>query len=199
MSHDSSSEPVKNLTDEEIRDHYDAVADDYDLDMAEAGYSAPLRCAGALKAFLKDQDAPVLDFGCATGLCGVALAAEGFSMIDGCDLSQNMLHKAEDRSVYRMLRQAQPQKPPLRANSVYNAIIASDVFRPGWCRADIPGELFKSLPEGGLFCFSLREEDEPRPEPLTKIIETSEVLFHRSGPHMTRENSVSDIWVLRRR
>ena len=82
---------------------YDDWAASYDAEIAENGYATPGRCAAALAQFTQDQNAPVLDFGCGTGLSGLALKLAGFSVIDGLDLSPEMLAKARDKGIYRRL------------------------------------------------------------------------------------------------
>lgn len=76
-----------------LRAHYDAWADSYDAEIAENGYATPARCAAALAATGLGRSAAILDLGCGTGLSGVALAAEGFTVIDGTDLSPGMLKR----------------------------------------------------------------------------------------------------------
>ena len=67
---------------EETKALYTDWAKTYDSDVTGAGYATPGRVARAL-AEVADLTAPLLDFGCGTGLSGVALAAEGFTAIDG--------------------------------------------------------------------------------------------------------------------
>ena len=85
---------------EETRDLYDAWAASYDAEIRENGYATPGRCAAALAQFSDNLDGPILDFGCGTGLSGVALRLAGFTHIDGVDLSADMLRGAQDKNVY---------------------------------------------------------------------------------------------------
>ena len=48
----------------------------------------------ALAQTMNVHDALILDFGCGTGLSGLALRAAGVQVIDGCDLSEGMLAHA---------------------------------------------------------------------------------------------------------
>jgi hypothetical protein len=61
-----------------------------------AGYATPARLAEALAAHVPDRTAPLLDFGCGTGLSGQALRAAGFTTLDGTDITPGMLEKAEN-------------------------------------------------------------------------------------------------------
>ena len=46
------------------------------------------------------SEAQVADFGCGTGLVGVALANDGFKNITGVDCSEGMLYEAQQKKVY---------------------------------------------------------------------------------------------------
>ena len=70
-------------TADETRELYDAWSASYEAEVAENGYATPGRCAEALAKHLTDKDAPILDFGCGTGLSGLALKLAGFTTIDG--------------------------------------------------------------------------------------------------------------------
>ena len=78
---------------------YDDWAASYEAEVAENGYATPARCAEALKGQTADMSAPILDFGCGTGLSGLALKLAGFETIDGVDLSAEMLEGARSKSV----------------------------------------------------------------------------------------------------
>ena len=97
---------------DEICDIYNDWADTYDEDLIQAGYATPARVAEALARFEADRTQPVLDFACGTGLSGAALSAEGFTLIDGCDISEGMLERARARGVYRYLRLIGPEDAP---------------------------------------------------------------------------------------
>ena len=45
----------------------------------------------------------ILDYGCGTGLSGLALQLVGFKNIDGLDVSKEMVSLAEKKSIYRNL------------------------------------------------------------------------------------------------
>ena len=68
---------------EETVDHYNRWAASYDAEIAENNYATPGRIADALWSVLPDATAPLLDFGCGTGLSGVALRRVGYETIDG--------------------------------------------------------------------------------------------------------------------
>lgn len=73
--------------------YYDDWADDYDATLSQWSHEAPEQVARRLREVLA-PDARVLDAGCGTGLSGRALAAAGFRMIDGMDVSRRSLEIA---------------------------------------------------------------------------------------------------------
>ena len=119
--------------------HYDAWASDYDQDLLErCGYSAHRIAAAALAALEPRRDLAVVDVGCGTGLVGVELASLGFTVIDGLDISAEMLAKAKKKRIYRTLAIADMMSgatssgtcdfPPMRC---YDAAICAGSFAPG--------------------------------------------------------------------
>jgi predicted TPR repeat methyltransferase len=87
----------------EARAFYDGWAARYDVELTDSGYITPTRCAAALASHVDDPGAPLIEFGCGTGLGGKALHAAGFSCIDGTDISPEMLTKARGKDIYRTL------------------------------------------------------------------------------------------------
>ena len=76
---------------------YDAWAKTYEAEVAENGYATPARVAEAMAAHMSDKALPVLDFGCGTGLSGLALQLAGFNTLDGMDPSSEMLERAKGK------------------------------------------------------------------------------------------------------
>ncbi len=71
----------------DVREIYADWSKTYDAEIAENGYATPMRAASALADSVQDKSRPVLDFGCGTGLSGLALKSKGFSIIDGIDVT----------------------------------------------------------------------------------------------------------------
>ena len=79
---------------------YGDWAADYDRDVFdELGFVGSDRIADLLAVHLGDRTAPVLDLGCGTGAVGIRLFSEGFTSIDGIDISQAMLDVAARKRV----------------------------------------------------------------------------------------------------
>lgn len=92
---------------------------------------AELLCEGS-KGF-----GPVLDAGCGTGLVGERLRSLGVAVVDGIDLSVEMLAKARGKTapdgspVYRQLAEADLTGPIAVASDTYAAIVSCGVFTHG--------------------------------------------------------------------
>lgn len=113
----------------EVREVYDAWADDYDETLQGWDYRAPAQAAEMLCAAIP-ADAVVFDAGCGTGLTGLALRAAGFTgLIDGVDLSPVSLREAEKHGVYRSLVEADLQALPLPIrDNTYDALLCVGVL-----------------------------------------------------------------------
>jgi predicted TPR repeat methyltransferase len=87
---------------------FDGFANSFDAKLAMLDYRAPELIAQAVASLLGEarRDLAVLDAGCGTGLCGPLLAPYA-RRLDGVDLSERMLAKAEARQVYDTLAKAE--------------------------------------------------------------------------------------------
>ena len=137
---------------EEALAHYEAWAATYDDEVdGKHRYAQPRRCASALAECLDPTGAEILDVGCGTGLSGLALAAAGFSTLDGCDLSPAMLKQAERTGTYRRLFEANLNEGIDVPDGAYDAATAVGVLSFGHIRTDaLRGMLRVVRPEGVL-------------------------------------------------
>ena len=127
----------------------------YDADVLASGYVTPTRAATAL-APLVDMTAPVLDFGCGTGLSGMALRDAGFTTIDGTDITAEMLDIARTKAVYRNLWQSNPGKLET-ISGTYKTILAAGVISLGAAPAETLDLLLGILSTGGHLAFSYND------------------------------------------
>ncbi|MEM8538331.1 MAG: methyltransferase, partial [Pseudomonadota bacterium] len=109
-------------------------ADTYDAEVQARGYRTPDRLAKAL-ADVAGADTPILDFGCGTGIGGMALRKAGFQIIDGTDVTPEMLAKAADAGIYRNTWVSQPGQFDF-APGTYAVITAIGVISLGAAPAD---------------------------------------------------------------
>ncbi len=113
---------------ESVAEYYDNWADDYDRTLNQWRYDAPEQVAGRLRAELA-PGAVILDAGCGTGLSGRALAAAGFTTIDGMDVSARSLEFAREYGVYRDLAHVDMQQLPWPyADGLYDGLVCVGVM-----------------------------------------------------------------------
>ncbi len=140
-----------------VVDLYDAWADTYESELAEASYATPARIAAALAGTDTSLDTRVLDIGCGTGLSGQALVAHGFTLVDGTDVSAAMLAEAEAKQIYGRLWQTDPAAPLPVSSGEYGAVVAAGVVSPGAAPASLLGDMAGLLDTGGRLAFSFND------------------------------------------
>lgn len=94
--------------------------------------------------------ARVLDAGCGTGAVAARLKVYGFELMDGVDLSPEMLKIAKDKQLYRTLIEADLNHPLNLPHSPYTAIVSAGTFTTGHVGADGFLNLFAHLQGDGL-------------------------------------------------
>ena len=184
---------------DETRDLYDAWAASYELEVAENGYATPGRCAAALAGVTDDLTAPVLDFGCGTGLSGLALKLAGFTTIDGVDLSQEMLAVAAAKSVYRDLTQVSGETAP--TPNQYATIAAIGVIGSGAAPCSVLDMLMHALPEKGRLVFSFNDHTLEDPIYESRISEWTDcgaasLILRERGDHLPGLGMKSNVYIL---
>lgn len=118
----SQPQDTKNLYREWAKSYDDEVD-------TENNYAQPKRCAILLSTALKSSTGHILDVGCGTGLSGLALKEAGFSTIDGCDFSEEMLELAATKEIYQRTFFADLNSPPIDvADQHYDGVTAVGVF-----------------------------------------------------------------------
>ncbi|MDG1168131.1 MAG: class I SAM-dependent methyltransferase [Sulfitobacter sp.] len=184
---------------DETRQIYDAWAASYEAEVAENGYATPGRCAVALAGVTKDMTAPVLDFGCGTGLSGLALKLAGFTAIDGVDLSAQMLAQAEKKNVYRKTQVVDGAYEVPHAS--YQTIAAIGVIGSGAAPISMLDRLMRALGSGGRLVFSFNDHTLADPIHEARINEWTDcgaarLLIRQRGDHLPKINMKSNIYIL---
>ncbi len=143
---------------EECREIYESWAEGYERDMREnMGYVGPAIAAEALAPLLP-QDAVVLDVGCGTGLVGSELARRTEAIIDGMDISQEMLAKAAQKGVYRTLEEADLTQPLAAKDNSYDAVICVGVFTNGHVGPEALDEMARVAKPGAPLVFTVHQD-----------------------------------------
>ena len=171
------------------RQLYDDWAVSYESEVGDNGYATPGRCAAALAANMTDLTAPILDFGCGTGLSGLALRLAGFSIIDGLDLSADMLAIAKQKNLYRSLHQINAESTLPHIPCDYTAIAAIGVIGAGAAPISTFDALMDALAPGGLLVFSFNDHALEDPKYENKVQEwvhsnRAALLFRDYGDHL---------------
>ncbi len=183
------------------RQLYDDWAASYEAEVGENGYATPGRCAAALAANISDLNAPILDFGCGTGLSGLALRLAGFNTIDGLDLSADMLAVARGKNLYRNLDQIDADSPLPHTQGDYAAIAAIGVIGAGAAPISVFDTLMDGLAAHGRFVFSFNDhalEDPANEGKLQDWLDRKHavLLFKGYGDHLPGIDLKSNVYVI---
>lgn len=187
---------------DDLRVLYDSWATSYDADLSELDFATPARVAEALARHMK-TDGPILDFGCGTGLSGAALADKGFTRIDGFDVSERMLERAQKLGIYTQLIHAGPDDALPFDQGEYDAVTASAAISPGAAPGRRLDDVIAILETGGLFVVSLNHLALEDPDYRVRIEDAIsegrvEVLEAMDGPHLPGADLDAKVFVLRR-
>ena len=186
---------------EETMKVYADWADSYDNDVTSKGYRTPDRIAQALSTHLTG-DGPILDFGCGTGISGMAMKMAGIGPLHGTDISQEMLDLAEEKSIYDRLWLGEPGAVPAKPGE-YRAIVAAGVVSLGAAPPETLDSLISALAAAALLALSFNDptlEDGSYDKHLEGVVDAGlvKIVFREHGPHLEGIGMNSDVIVLRR-
>jgi len=199
---------VKKFLDEALelqgdaRTVYSQWAATYDAEVAENGYVTPERCALALRNAGASTIDPVLDLGCGTGLGGLALKLAGFQILDGVDLTPEMIERARARDIYRDLTVGDASIA-LQDRS-YNAIVAVGILSPGHAPASLIDTVMHALPSDGRFVFSLSDKALAERSYAGRVMAwtdsgSARCLIREHGEHLPGKKVGATIYALQKR
>jgi ubiquinone/menaquinone biosynthesis C-methylase UbiE len=142
---------------------YAEWADTYDSDFVESeSYVVYLRVAEIMLRQRSLINGAVLDVGCGTGIVGVSLREGGIEIVDGIDISPQMLAEAgkkkteDDLPVYRNLIAADLTKSLDIPDNQYAGLISTGTFTHGHLGPDSLDELWRVAAPGALCAISIR-------------------------------------------
>jgi predicted TPR repeat methyltransferase len=144
----------------------------------------------------------VLDYGCGTGLSGMALRKVGFSNLHGIDVSKEMVTIANDKKAYQTLRVFDPDaEPPLKTGE-FEIITAIGVIGIGAAPLTIFDTIISLLVPGGLFAFSFNDHTLADPAFEAKVsdsVDTGEakLILREYGDHLPGAGLKSNVYILK--
>ncbi len=144
--------------DEELARIYDdwAARYEHDNDNALGTVSQPV-AVHYFSRFAQDRSISILDVGCGTGLVGRHLAEAGYTIVDGLDLSVQMLEIARSRP-YRRLHCASLSAGLPFDDGAYGAALCVGVFTHGHVPSSALAELARVVRPDGLVCFTVNDD-----------------------------------------
>lgn len=181
-----------------VRDLYNNWAASYEAEIANNGYATPARCAAALAEFADDTSTPMLDFGCGTGLAGLAFKQSGFELIDGVDLSEAMITQAQAKKIYRNLTLIDAETKP---EDGYQLMAAVGVIGVGAAPLSTLDVLMYALPSGGKLVFSFNDQTLADPSSTARLNEwldcgAARLLFSEHGAHLPGHGMNATVYVV---
>ncbi|WP_166415539.1 class I SAM-dependent DNA methyltransferase [Cochlodiniinecator piscidefendens] len=187
-------------TAEDTKALYDAWSKSYEDEVGENGYATPLRLATAIAQHVA-PDTRILDFGCGTGLCGMALRSVGLTNIDGADLSDEMLKGAQAKGIYKDLWRVQADAPLDFETGTYDAITACGVIGVGAAPIEVFDTLMNALAPKGKLAFSFNDHALADPIFEAKVMEYTDcgfasLLVREYGDHLPGIDMKSMVYVI---
>lgn len=141
---------------EEIAALYDGWAENYDADMARAGYRHPAIATALLARHLPRGAAPVLDAGAGTGLAGEWLGILGYPRVEALDISTGMLERARAKGVYADYHVCRLGEALPFADCAFAGVISAGVFTTGHVGPEALPELVRITRPGGILVLSVK-------------------------------------------
>lgn len=108
--------------------------------------------------FVKNEDGPILDAGCGTGLVGETLTILGFTNIVGIDISPAMLRRAQRLSVYTRLYEHDLARAIPEPDNSFATTTCFGSLGPGHAPPDCLDEFIRVTRSGGHVIFNVRPD-----------------------------------------
>ena len=124
--------------------------------MVEWNYTGPQETVKIFKKYSKNKDIKILDAGCGTGLVGIELRKNGYTNIDGADLSKKLLDLIPS-DLYKKLEQIDLNKTLDKKSNIYDAVLCVGTFTFGHVKPQALDELIRVIKNKGLICFTVNE------------------------------------------
>jgi predicted TPR repeat methyltransferase len=106
------------------------------------------------------KDAQILDFGCGSGMVGEELNKQGYTNIDGVDLSEELMAIAKEKGIYKSLILGEMASDGCKKLNVaadqYDAATCVGVLTHGHVKGKGFDDFVHALKPGGVACFTVR-------------------------------------------
>ena len=119
-------------------------------------YTAPLNAVSLIKKYVLKMNMKILDAGCGSGLVGIEMRKNGYTNIDGVDLSQDMLDLIP-KDIYQNLGIADLNQSLKYENHKYDVVMCVGTFTYGHVKPQALDEMIRITKNRGLICFSVNE------------------------------------------
>ncbi|MFT5219286.1 MAG: 2-polyprenyl-3-methyl-5-hydroxy-6-metoxy-1,4-benzoquinol methylase [Gammaproteobacteria bacterium] len=151
---------------ESVKKYYAKWSETYDLDVSSK-YIGTVLIGNILTDFINSGESQlavqksaiqIADVGCGTGLVAKGLNDQGYTVIDGMDISPEMIVKARRLGIYRQLFDEVDINTPLRDEwrEAYDVAICCGVFTLGHVQPEALYQLISLIRPGGLVVTSTR-------------------------------------------
>ncbi len=154
----SGREVPARASDDYVEKVFDEFAASFDQKLGKLSYRAPDLVAAMLadSGVEAAKNLDVLDAGCGTGLCGPLLAPYA-RRLDGVDLSNGMLTRAQERKVYDGLVKDELTGYLRAHEAAYDVIVSADTLVYFGALEQVMPAAAAALRPGGMFIFTLEE------------------------------------------
>ena len=143
-------------TPEDNRAYYKAFAPSYDAEFAQAlGYCYPRIIAEAYHSAAPPSDTLIADIGCGTGLLAEALSPD--CLIDGFDISKEMLAQSKEKGLYRDLFECDITQDLSQFRGRYGAVLSAGTFTHGHLGPEPLSNILKIGSQGSLFVIGINK------------------------------------------
>jgi SAM-dependent methyltransferase len=186
-----------------ITSYYASWAESYDADVGAEEYGVRDVIVDLVQSLAdddvdfdpRDRDLVIVDAGCGTGQIGIRLAADGYSFVDGVDLSQAMVDVATRRGVYRNLQGGFDLTHPIEQPFLhaYDVAFVGGVFTLGHAPPETLLNIVDLVRPGGVLAVSVRHayfEQTRFAEVHEQLIrsETADLVGERRDAHYTLDS-----------
>jgi predicted TPR repeat methyltransferase len=193
---------------QQLSAHYRTWASRYNHDVNNVHYQGPCVIRHIFSEVVPEHigrpNITVLDAGCGTGLVGLQLKNLDASVVDGIDLSPEMIVEAMKTDVYRILISGIDLNLGLGelTSNYYDITVSCGVFTPGHVRPVAINGLLRVTRPGGIIIVSTRKsylvetDFEAHLESLTARRHLHIVGHLRDRPYLIDERA--DYWILKK-